>query len=149
MSKRRFLHAECVAMFVFCWEDSSESEMSQHCCLLQFGFTHHLYLHTFISLLYYHLRTSEDIWWRWRQEMGMGKWGLLSPGFWYTVSERILPDGSSMLSITQLNETHVKWLYISISAYFSMSAVHGSRGDGQLSCCMEMRPVLQRNLEEK
>lgn len=51
-----------VAMFAFCWEDSSESEISQHHCLPHFVITHHLYLHTFISLLYYNLCTSEDIW---------------------------------------------------------------------------------------
>ena len=41
-------------LFVFCWEDSSESEISQHHCLPHFGITRHLYLHMFISLLYYH-----------------------------------------------------------------------------------------------
>lgn len=79
---------------------------------------------------------------------GNGKMRL-SPGFWYTVSECILLDRSSMLSITRLNETHVIWLYISISAYISTRVAHGSGEDGQLSCCMEMKPILQRNLEVK
>lgn len=63
------------------------------------------------------------------EETGELLFWLALCGLWHKVSRNVPLDRSSKLSVKQLNETHVKRLYISISAYFGPSTACGSRAD--------------------